>query len=71
MWFDVQAALAEIEGAPHVTPAADPPRHVAHVAHVARPPAPKSERDMSSKRIPRLHCESRTSSTVSGRRRSV
>jgi hypothetical protein len=50
MWFDVQAALAEIESAFCAT-TAKPPRHVAHVAHVARPPAPKSERDMSSKRI--------------------
>ena len=37
MWFDVQAALAEIEGAPGVTTADSPPR-VAHVAHVARSP---------------------------------
>jgi hypothetical protein len=42
MWFDVQAALAEIEGAPRAA-MAEPPPHVAHVAHVARPPAPKSE----------------------------
>ncbi len=42
MWFDVQAALAEIEGA-RCAIAADPPPHVAHVAHVARPPARKSE----------------------------
>ena len=42
MWFDVQAALAEIEGAPGVTTAESPPR-VAHVAHVARPQALKSE----------------------------
>ncbi len=39
MWFDVQAALAEIEGAPRVTTAAEPPPRVAHVAHVARPQA--------------------------------
>ena len=46
MWFDVQAALAEIESAPRATTAttaAKPPPHVAHVAHVARPPALKSE----------------------------
>ncbi len=42
MWFDVQAALAEIEGPPRATTAESPPR-VAHVAHVARPPALKSE----------------------------
>ncbi len=42
MWFDVQAALAEIEGAPRAI-ATEPPPHVAHVAHVARPPALKSE----------------------------
>ena len=42
MWFDVQAALAEIESAPRATTAESPPR-VAHVAHVARPPALKSE----------------------------
>ncbi len=42
MWFDVQAALAEIEGAPRATTAEPPPR-VAHVAHVARPPVLKSE----------------------------
>ncbi len=43
MWFDVQAALAEIEGAPRATTAAEPPPHVAHVAHVARPQALKPE----------------------------
>ena len=43
MWFDVQAALAEIEGAPRATTTAEHPPHVAHVAHVARPPARKSE----------------------------
>ena len=45
MWFDVQAALAEIEGAPRAI-AADPPPHVAHVAHVARPPV------LNSKNLP-------------------
>ena len=35
MWFDVQAALAEIDG--------DLAPRVAHVAHVARPPASESE----------------------------
>ena len=42
MWFDVQAALAEIEGG---EPPPSEPRqpHVAHVAHVARPQPGKSE----------------------------
>ena len=43
MWFDVQAALAEIESAPRAVSAAEPRPRVAHVAHVARPPALKSE----------------------------
>lgn len=55
MWFDVQAALAEIEGgdipapeayppATSATPATKPAR-VAIVASVATPPAPHSEAD--------------------------
>ncbi len=43
MWFDVRAALAEIESAPRAETAAEPLPRVAHVAHVARPPALKSE----------------------------
>jgi hypothetical protein len=44
MWFDVQAALAEIE--------CEPAPRVAHVAHVARIPAPESETVASGDREP-------------------
>ena len=56
MWFDAQAALAELAGGD--MPPVDPParqsapkeraetlkHRVAHVAHVARPPAPETEK---------------------------
>lgn len=45
MWFDVKAALAEIDAAPIATLAttATQPAQVAEVAIVATPPTPKSE----------------------------